>query len=57
MVKRNTRISRIDVGLAEWIHEIAINNELSETQASRELAKLKRRLSGGQGKITREIRF
>ena len=53
----NSTPLRVDVALAVWIHEIAIENGLTSTQASRELAKLRKKMVEEKKKIIKEIRF
>ena len=53
----NSTPLRVDVALADWIHEIAKENGLTSTQASRELAKLRKKMTEEKKKIIKEIRY
>ena len=55
--KRNSIAMRIDIDLAEWVKDIAKANNLSDPQASKELAKLRKKLNDENKKIIKEIRF
>ena len=57
MVKSDTISLRVNVELAKWINEIADKNNLTKTQASKELVKLKKRMGEDKKKIIREIKF
>jgi len=57
MVKRNTIPARIDMDLKIEIEELARNNDLSFSQASRDVARLMREAKVKHKKINREIKF
>jgi len=56
MAKRNTIPARIDMDLKLEIDDFARKNDLSFSQASRDVAKLMREAKN-KNKITREIKF
>lgn len=46
---------RISMDLSDWIDEIAKNNQLSKSQASKELAQLRKKLEKDKKRIQKEI--
>ena len=57
MAKKNSIIMRIDADLAQWVRDIAQTNSLSDSQASKELAKLRKRLKEENRRVINEIKF
>jgi len=57
MVKRNSRPARIDSELDEVLREIGTKNEISFVQASKEVARIIKKMKADKEKVRREIKF
>ena len=57
MVKRNTKPVRIDPELDTLLKEIQEKNDMSIRQASREVAKIVKKMRADKEEVRREIKF
>jgi len=57
MAKRNSKPVRIDLALDEALREIKEKNDMSFIQASREVAKILKKMKLNKEKVRREIKF
>jgi len=57
MVKKNSRPARIDSELDDVLREMKEKNEISFVQASKEVARIIKKMKADKEKVRREIKF
>ena len=57
MAKRNSKPVRIDLELDNVLREMKEKNDMSFVQASREVAKIIKKMKADKEKVRREIKF